>query len=196
MRRKKSDASADDTGSGKVLQFPRGRARSTGKGRGAKEDYKAILLGQAMEMYEPFDEYKSGDGIPVFHKVLFNDATEFLMNLNVSLKACLYLDARTIPKKMEFVKAPTENERAAGVIYHAVYADGNDGLLYDYEIEGFFREFLAAIIVDIHNRFEEYEARYAAELAVDGDFRIAMAIIGATRTSMFKCTEQVDVPEY
>ncbi|MBQ7515142.1 MAG: hypothetical protein IJS96_02565 [Schwartzia sp.] len=193
MRRKKPDIPSGAKGNGQILEFPRLRKAAPAR---AKGDYKTVLLAQAMEMYEPFDEYKSGDGIPVFHKVLFNDATEFLLNLNVSLKACLYLDAQTIPKKLEFVKPPTENERATGALYHAVYEDGSDGLLYDYEIEGFFREYLAAIIIDIHNRFEEYEARYAVELATDGDFRIALAIIGATRTPMFKCTEQVDYPGY
>lgn len=188
MRRKKSDK----TSSGQVLDFPGSSRPAAAAKRGKKKDFKTILMEQAMDEFDPFDEISDEGGIPIFHKILFNDAAEFLLNLNVSLKACLYLDAETIPKKLSYTKSATENERFLGVLYHSTYPDQEDALVYDYEMEGFFREFIVAIIIDIHNRFEVYEARYAAELAEDSDFRIAMALIGATRTPLFQNTEQLD----
>ena len=187
MRRKKTDK----PDGGQVVMFP-GKTPKPIAAKKTKNDFKSILMAQAMDDFEPFDEFSTKDGIPVFHKVLFNDATEFLLNLNVSLKACLYLDAQSIPEKLGYTKPATEDERMAGALYHTTYHDDNDGIVYDYEIDGFFRELLPLIILDIHNRFEEYEKRYAAELAENGDFRIAMALIGATRTDMFQNTEKVD----
>lgn len=189
MRRKKTDK----PDAGQVVMFP-GKNQKPVAVKKAKNDFKSILMAQAMDDFDPFDEFSTKDGIPVFHKVLFNDATEFLLNLNVSLKACLYLDAQSIPEKLGYTKPPTEDERMAGALYHTTYhGDGDDdGIVYDYEIEGFFRELVPLIILDIHNRFEEYEKRYADELAENGDFRIAMALIGATRTDMFQNTEKVD----
>ena len=188
MRRKKTDK----PDGGQVVMFP-GKTPKPIAAKKTKNDFKSILMAQAMDDFEPFDEFSTKDGIPVFHKVLFNDATEFLLNLNVSLKACLYLDAQSIPEKLGYTKPATEDERMAGALYHTTYHDDNDGIVYDYEIDGFFRELLPLIILDIHNRFEEYEKRYADELAENGDFRIAMALIGATRTDMFQNTEKVDL---
>ena len=187
MRRKKTDK----PDGGQVVMFP-GKTPKPIAAKKTKNDFKSILMAQAMDDFEPFDEFSTKDGIPVFHKVLFNGATEFLLNLNVSLKACLYLDAQSIPEKLGYTKPATEDERMAGALYHTTYHDDNDGIVYDYEIDGFFRELLPLIILDIHNRFEEYEKRYADELAENGDFRIAMALIGATRTDMFQNTEKVD----
>ena len=182
----------DKPGAGKVISFPGPRRPAPPTDKGKKHDFKPILMEQAMDDSMPFEEFEE-DGIPLFHKVLFNDATEFMLNLNVSLKTCLYLDAQSLPNKLEFTAPPTESERLTGALYHTTYPDEADGIVFDYEMEGFFRELLALIILDIHNRFEEYEKRYANELAENGDFRIAMALIGATRTDMFRNTEKVDL---
>lgn len=188
MRKKQTDK----PGRGKVVSFPGSRRPTPPPAKGKKHDFKHILMAQAMDDMMPFEEFEE-DGIPLFHKVLFNDATEFLLNLNVSLKTCLYLEAEAISNKLEFTAPATDSERMTGALYHTTYPDGTDGIVFDYEMEGFFRELLALIILDLHNRFEEYEKRYANELAENGDFRIAMALIGATRTDMFRHTEDVDL---
>lgn len=186
MRKKQTDK----TKRGKVVSFPGSHRPTPPLAKGKKHDFKHILMAQAMDDMMPFEEFEE-DGIPLFHKVLFNDATEFLLNLNVSLKTCLYLDSEAIPSKLEFTAPVAEADRMTGALYHTTYPDGTDGIVYDYEMEGFFQELLPLIILDLHNRFEEYEARYADELAEDGDFRIAMALIGATRTDMFQHTEEI-----
>lgn len=187
MRKKQPDKPDN----GKIVSFPGARRPAPSPGKAKKYDFKHILMDQAMDDMMPFEEFEE-DGIPMFHKVLFNDATEFLLNLNVSLKTCLYLDAEAIPKKLEFTAPATEEEFTSGVLYHTTYPDGTDGIVFDYEMEGFFRELLPLVILDLHNRFEEYEERYAEELAENGDFRIAMSLIGATRTDMFCHTEKID----
>lgn len=187
MRKKQTDQPKN----GKVVSFPGTRRPASPAAKKKNQDFKPILLERAMEDSMPFEEFEE-DGIPMFHKVLFNDATEFLLNLNVTLKTCLYLESEAIPNQLVFTAPATESEWMTGVLYHTVYPDGTDGMVFDYEMEGFFRELLPLIILDIHNRFEEYEKRYANELAENGDFRIAMSLIGATRTDMFRHTEEVD----
>ena len=92
MRKKQTDK----TKSGKVVSFPGSHRPTPPPAKGKKHDFKHILMAQAMDDMMPFEEFEE-DGIPLFHKVLFNDATEFLLNLNVSLKTCLYLDSEAIP---------------------------------------------------------------------------------------------------
>lgn len=187
MRKKKTDKSEN----GNVVSFPGTRRPASPARKKKQQDFKSSLLEREMEDLLPFEELDE-DGIPTFHKVLFNDATEFLLNLNVNLKTCLYLESEAIPNKLEFTAPATDAECMTGALYHTTYPDGTDGIVLDYEMEGFFRELLPLIILDIHNRFEIYEKRYANELAQNGDFRIAMAVIGATRTDMFRHTEEID----